>query len=204
MRRYGLILAGGQGERLRHVRKADLRIGGIRLIERVAARFSALETPILVSIAQEQHLALDGAIPLPDALPTRSGPMAGIYAALDYLGEEVDEQSVLIVAAVDTPFLPENYVARLTEPLAAGHTAAFARWNGTDYPTNAAFRIAEVRNHLRALPMDSRPNGPKSLLAALGAAPVEWSDSSGENPFANCNTLEELIFLGRRARDAAK
>ena len=69
-----MILAGGKGERLGGVVKANLRVGGVRLIDRVAAALADVKGPILVA-----HGGLDRdliALP-PGAVPTRRAGVTG-------------------------------------------------------------------------------------------------------------------------------
>lgn len=176
---YGVILAGGQGSRLGHVRKAELRLGGMRLRDRVAARL-------------RKHV---GAI-LPDVpdLPGVSGPLGGIVSAVRHLAKTASADDILISVAVDTPFLPTDYVPRLGAAL--DHApAAYVAWADNFYPTNAAFRFGAIADlPERAAEMGS----PRRLLQGLGAIPVTWDES--DDPFANLNTLADLIALSRRTQ----
>nr|WP_282567953.1 molybdenum cofactor guanylyltransferase [Devosia oryzisoli] len=184
-----MILAGGAGERLGGVRKAELRVGGKRLVDRVAGRLAA-HAEVLLAV---RHPA-----PRAPALSTINdnlafgGPMAGIAAALEVLSDRPDDDIVLTVA-VDTPFLPADYGARLLVPLfQSSSEAAAAGWRDQWYPTNAAYRLGALRRR----PL---PDRPRRLLEALGAASVAW-DEQPRNPFANLNTVDDLIDLQRQAQ----
>ncbi|MFN4211385.1 MAG: NTP transferase domain-containing protein, partial [Devosia sp.] len=45
---HAVIIAGGRGERLGGVRKADLRLGGRRLVDRVADELGPLASPLML------------------------------------------------------------------------------------------------------------------------------------------------------------
>jgi molybdenum cofactor guanylyltransferase len=176
MKIFAVVLAGGQGSRLGHVRKGDLLFGGHTLRQRVMAR-----------------LAVDEVLPeLPD-LPGLAGPLAGVAAAARHLKGFASAEDVLVSVAIDTPFLPHDYVPRLVAALGDAR-AAHSAWLGQIYPTNAAYRFGAIADLLqRAEALGS----PKRLLEALRAATVDWAEAA-EDPFANLNTLGDLVRLARR------
>ena len=190
---FGLILTGGEGSRLGGVRKADLRIGGVRLLDRVASVFEGEVTELLVASGQEGVVGPHTCIP--DESTTRMGPLAGIRAAVRYLETRAEAEDVLVSVAVDTPFLPQNYVVRLRNAAAATR-AAYAAWGENIYPTNSAWQLGALRD---ALEETSESAGPKAILRKLGATAVDWSAESATDPFSNLNTLNDLIALQRRA-----
>jgi molybdopterin-guanine dinucleotide biosynthesis protein A len=104
---------------------------------------------------------------------------------------------LLVTAAVDTPFLPEDFVSRLVSGL-AGKPAVFASWGESFYPTNAAWRIEAILD----LPDRRQDVGSlKSLLTKLGAQRVPW-DEAPLDLFANVNTPQDLTEMEERARRA--
>lgn len=193
-RTFGLILAGGEGSRLGGVRKADLRIGGVRLVQRVAEIFEGKVAELLVASGQQDQLG-DQYICIRDESAVSQGPLAGLRAAVRYLEERGRPEDVLVTAAVDTPFLPGGYVDRL-RTAAAEAGAAYAAWGNDIYPTNSAWRLAALRD---ALEDKSESIGPKAILNRVGAARVDWTAEAPIDPFANINTLADLIALQRRA-----
>ena len=193
---FGLILAGGEGSRLGGVRKADLRIGGVRLVQRVTSAFEGKVTELF--LASGQGAGSELTLPsIRDESPIPMGPLAGIRAMVRHLEGGIGHDDVLVTAAVDTPFLPQNYVERLRQA-ALESGAAYAAWGDSIYPTNSAWRLTMLRD---ALEETSESAGPKAILRTLGAAPVDWSADMAGDPFANINTLADLIALQRRATD---
>ncbi|RYE53148.1 MAG: molybdenum cofactor guanylyltransferase, partial [Hyphomicrobiales bacterium] len=190
-----VILAGGRGMRLGGVRKADLRIGGERLLNRVARTFEGHADQLLIASARLRPLDLSpGAIAIDDESDESLGPLAGLRAAVTHIGS-ADDSDLLISAAADTPFLPENYVKRLRDAVGADD-AAYAAWGEGFYPTSAAWRLPRLRAALDNVPTGA---GPKAILSLLCAAKVDWTDEASANPFANINTLADLLALQRRA-----
>ena len=191
---YVVILAGGAGARLGGVRKADLRVGGVPLLNRVAEALGQSSHPLL--IATGPGAAASGSlsgdiIAIPDAHDQHAGPVAGLCAAVAWLEREGISNGLLLSVAVDTPFLPTDYADRLCTALESSAAAA-AAWRGQVYPTNALWRLESLA---KALPEASSP---KRLLAALGAATVNWD--TPVDPFANLNTLADLMALQGRGR----
>lgn len=191
----GVILAGGAGSRLGQVRKANLRIAGNSMIERVAMRFRELEPPLIISTGGDTHSFDAFGLSVPDLDQPLAGPLAGLIAAANYFSSRVAPQTILISVAVDTPFLPADYVPRLLAEIESGAPAAFAGWKHNFYPTNAAWRLSDL-----AIAKGGKHNSPRSLLQALGASRVDWSDTHKLDPFANLNGLDDLIALAKRGR----
>lgn len=195
---HALILAGGQGSRLGDVRKAGLRIGGITLLERVARRLHNI--PILLATGPGNPPGFGLGVEIPDDSAAHEGPIAGISAALRHLAPRAAPDDLLLTLAVDTPFLPEDYATRMIATLAIGADAAYAAWGDQIYPTNAIYRLGPTQLQMRA----AQPNSPKALLRSLGAVEADWTAQAEENPFANLNTLADLVSLGRRAHGTGK
>nr|WP_314260251.1 NTP transferase domain-containing protein [uncultured Devosia sp.] len=214
---HAVIIAGGTGQRLGGVRKGDIRIGGLRLIERVAAAMGPVET-LLVAVGPTPNetripppnLPLKrgrdatgafGEIAIPDLDAPVGGPLAGLAAAVDYLARGGVTDGLLLSSSVDTPFLPDDYASVLAQALEDA-AAGYAAWGDQFYPPNALWRLSA----LQALPDKVRANAApaslKALLRMLGAVEVDWQARATENPFANLNTVGDLVSLGRRAKNA--
>lgn len=200
---YALILAGGQGSRLGLLHKDQIRINGVSLLDRMVTQFYAAGAEVLVSVEREGHLRRDDATVLPDLDLPLGGPLAGLVAAAEHLRDKAGN-GLLVTAAVDTPFLPEDFVRRLVAALDGGAQAAQAGWRDNSYPTNAIWRMSALADLPRQAREDSAPNSPKSLLASLGAIRVDWTDTHEEDPFANLNTLDDLVVLARRAHASGR
>ncbi|KQT51522.1 hypothetical protein ASG47_01085 [Devosia sp. Leaf420] len=193
---FGIILAGGSGTRLGGVRKADIRIGGKRLIDRATGVFRGRVSEIAVSApADFAGDELGDAVLIRDGERERRGPLAGLTAAARHFADRASPADILVFLAVDTPFAPDDYVDRLTQE-AEARGSALAIWGNALYPTNSAFRLSHLLSGLESVAPTA---GPKAILNLLDAQTVDWSDRCSEDPFANLNTLADLIALQRRA-----
>ena len=199
MNAHVLILAGGRGSRLGAVRKSEIRLGGQPLLARVANRLPVDQNAFLISTGPDASGPVDFGTALPDLDAPLGGPLAGIAAAAAHLRDRAPPDSVMVSIAVDTPFLPLDFVPRLLAALADGARAAQACWRGNAYPTNAAWRLADLQHLPEQAHGGAGVQSPKALLAQLNAVSVDWEATQAEDPFANLNTLADLINLSRRA-----
>ncbi|MBJ7576644.1 molybdenum cofactor guanylyltransferase [Devosia sp. MC532] len=185
---YGLILAGGMGSRLGHVRKAELRIGGERLVDRIGGVMAASTDALYVAtgIAEQPHLRLAASVP---DLEPHEGPMGGLRAFLHHI--EPSEDSIVVTTSVDSPFLPAHYVDAMRALIGTQGLAVVSVWQGQIYPTQSAWRVS-------ALKQVANQNSPKRALESLNASKLDWSAEKA-NPFANINDFSDLLAAQRRS-----
>jgi molybdopterin-guanine dinucleotide biosynthesis protein A len=196
----GLILAGGRGQRLGGVIKSELVVGGMRLLERVATGLTGC-APVLVAHGRIDPTALQlspDMIAVPDLDGDYAGPLAGLAGAVAHINSLSAPPDLLVSVAVDTPFLPADFVTRLADELAEG-PAAIAAYGGQPYPTNAIWRVARFRDLPERVRAGTAPRSLKSLCAEVGGSVIAWPHQAPGDPFANVNTPEELDVLQRRA-----
>ena len=105
----GLILAGGQGRRMGGVDKGLQNFRGKRLVDHVYERLAPQVGGIVIN-ANQNHDAYKtfGVRVVSDAIGNFAGPLAGLQAGLS-----VSRRPYLVSVPCDTPFLPEDLVARL-------------------------------------------------------------------------------------------
>jgi len=195
-----LVLAGGRGERLGGVRKAALKIGGRRLIDRAAANLAPHCAPLIVSTGRIEPVLLGlpaGATPLPDLDLPIGGPLAGILALADRLRSRDEPIDLVVSLAVDTPLVPKDFVPRLLAGL-GGAAAAYATCGENFYPTNAIWRRSALEQLADRVRRGAAPRSIRVFLQEIGAVTADWPDGDGD-PFANVNTLADLLSLERRA-----
>jgi molybdopterin-guanine dinucleotide biosynthesis protein A len=192
-----VILAGGRGERLGGAVKAELRVGGVRLLDRVLPVLAGCR-PIVVAHGPHDPAKLglpSGLEPVADLPVDYAGPLAGFAAAVAAIG---DRAELLVCAAVDTPFLPRDYVERLVAGLGDA-PAAIAIHGGQPYPTNSIWRLERFRDLPARVLGGTAPRSLKSLAAAAGATTVDWPGGTSSDPFANVNTPDDLALAEARA-----
>lgn len=191
----GVILAGGQGQRMGGQDKALLMLDGQSLLDRVVGRLGQQCSTLAVNAngdsARFDRLNLPV---LRDSAQGQPGPLAGILAAMDWAAARADERVVTV--AVDTPFVPLDLVERLAS-VPSGIAIAATAAPGEDphlQPVCALWPVA-LREDLRAcLAQGNRKV--RKWAQAHEAETVLFPDQ-GIDPFFNINTPQDL----RKAND---
>lgn len=151
----GIVLAGGASSRM-GFDKRTARLAGVPLLSIVAARLAPQVAELAVSLDRRAAAALSawptdpaiaglaaampkGATVLADAVDDREGPLAGLLAGLSWATERGADR--LVATPVDTPFLPSDLVARLSEAVGPDEVAV-ARTFGRRHPATALIPAA--------------------------------------------------------------
>lgn len=200
---HGVIFSGGQGERLGGVRKADLRLGGQRLIDRVATRLGPMASLMIATGREAAAYVLPaGAQGIADLDVPLGGPLAGLVAAVAALQREGITEGLLVTVAVDTPFLPESMASLLGAALDGGN-CAYASWQGQIYPTHAVWRLQALRQLPESVLNGAAPHSLRALQAQVAARTLDWYGLAAENPFVGVNGVSDLVSLGSRLKRGA-
>jgi len=199
----GLIFAGGEGRRLGGVRKGQLKFDGTRLVDRIVDLFAPHCDPVFVSTGRDGSMSLPvGARALPDLDLAIGGPLAGL-AALAACIDKSPQAELVVTVAVDTPLLPMDFASRLVAGLPVDAPAAYVTCGQDFYPTNAVWRRAALEELSKRVRSGKAPKSLRSFLEDLGAAGFAWPTAADGDPFANVNTVSDLIDLTRRSRGKA-
>lgn len=198
---HTVIIAGGKGERLGGVRKANLRIGGRRLVDWVEHALRPAQAPLMVATGPGAAWlqAPAGAVTIADLDAPVGGPLAGLAAAVEALQARGIGEGLLVSVAVDTPFLPADFIGVMRDGL-GNAPAAYATWSGQCYPPNAIWQIGALAGLPGQVRGGTAAHSLRALQQMLGARPIDWSHRSATDPFANLNTLDDLVTLGRIAQ----
>lgn len=200
----GVILAGGQAQRMGGGDKGLLTIAGQSLLARVIDRLAPQVAEIALNAnGDAARFEALGLPVLPDTVQGHPGPLAGVLAGLDWAHSMGADR--IVTAAADTPFFPTDLVARLqaiADPdlplaLASSKDAAGKVWR---QPTFGLWPVS-LRDDLRS-----------SLEVGLRKV-VLWTDKHGArealfetrevDPFFNVNTPEDLATAQSLAEQMA-
>ncbi|MGP1679786.1 MAG: molybdenum cofactor guanylyltransferase MobA [Burkholderiales bacterium] len=184
----GLILAGGQARRMGGVDKGLQDFRGKRLIDHVFERLAPQVGEIIIN-ANQNHVIYGafGVRVVGDAIGGFAGPLAGLHAGLS-----ASRLPYLATAPCDSPFLPEDLVARLYAGLArARANIAVAKTGNWQQPVFCLAR-RDVLDHLADF---LKAGGRKvdAWYATLRVAEVAFDDEA--DAFSNINTNDELKAL---------
>mgnify|MGYP000695845336 CR=1 FL=1 len=190
----GVILAGGQAQRMGGGDKGRLMLGGKSLLAHVIARLEPQVAGLALNANGDESRFADLGLPvISDSIEGFAGPLAGVLAGLDWAAEQ-GAQSI-VTAAADTPFFPCDLVPRLMlaadgmdAPLALSATPDSERGRNR-HPTFGLWPVA-LRDDLR----EALQDGLRKV--------VLWTDKHGAreamfpnqpfDPFFNVNTPDDL------------
>jgi molybdenum cofactor guanylyltransferase len=181
----GLVLAGGQGRRMGGVDKGLQLLQGRPLIQHVIERLRPQVGSVLINANQNlDRYAEFGCPVVPDRIAGFAGPLAGLEAGL-----HATDAPLVVTVPCDSPFLPHDLVARLSNARSAADAdVAVARTGSQPHPVFALV-CTRVRSHLA----DFLSRGERKIdhwYASLSVVEVAFDDEA--DAFANINTRAEL------------
>jgi molybdopterin-guanine dinucleotide biosynthesis protein A len=189
----GVILAGGRATRMGGGDKGLRTIGGKSILARVVERIGPQVDRLIINANGEAERFVDFDLPVvPDDLPDRPGPLAGVLAAMDYAAETTPCDRVLSVAA-DSPFPPLDLAIRLLAVMKL-HDArvSVAQSGGFAQPTTALWDIS-LRHDLRRALMDEDLRKIDRFTARYPTTHMDWPITPYD-PFFNANAPGDLTL----------
>ncbi|TBW41059.1 molybdenum cofactor guanylyltransferase [Siculibacillus lacustris] len=199
-----MILAGGLARRMGGGDKALRPLAGRPLLAHVADRLAPQVRALALSANSDPaRFAAFGLPVLADPVAGALGPLAGLAAGWIWAAGLAPPAALVATVAVDTPFLPEDLVARLAQALAAAPEAevAVAASAGRVHPVAALHRIGDVAALVAGLSDGSLRrvmswiDGRRPVIVDFPALPCD--------PFENLNTEADLARAEARIRAAA-
>jgi molybdenum cofactor guanylyltransferase len=186
----GVVLAGGQGRRMGSVDKGLVELDGRALVAHVIERLMPQVGALIINANQNApRYASFGYPVIADAFPGFAGPLAGLHA-----GMTAATTSFIMTSPCDSPFLPDDLVARLAAAFeSTAIDLAVARTFEQPHPVFSLVKRA-VLPHLEAF---LRDGGRKidAWYASLRIAEVQFDDEA--DAFRNINTAAELAANAR-------
>ena len=191
----GLILAGGRATRMGGRDKAEIELAGQTLLARTIARARPQVGRLLLNANRDPGQFTRYGLPvLADTIGDHWGPLAGILAGLDHLRETWPQIAWMASFPTDSPFFPEDLVARLAEAL-TGHEIAMAASRGRPEPVFALWPVA-IAGELRGA-LSNGVRKVEDFAKAYRLATVEFPSDA----FFNINAPEDLQQAARRLPD---
>ena len=179
----GIVLAGGLGRRMGGVDKGLQLLHERPMIAHVLARLEPQVDDVVINANQNlERYAAFGHRVVPDEIGGFAGPLAGLHAGLGAV-----THPIAVTVPCDSPFLPEDLVARLHAEL-GGNDLAVAKTGEQPHPVFALVRRAVAANLETFLKSGGRKID--AWYASLKVVEVLFDDEA--DAFRNINTLEEL------------
>ena len=198
MKPFGLILAGGAARRIGGGDKTRFEIGGRTILDRILDRLAAQCDGVAISAPDGAQWPLPPELVLPDSIPDRPGPLAGVLAGLSFLEHRGKPEQLLLTVPGDAPFLPADLAERLSRARETADSAtAVAASNGRLHHVTALWPQAQ-RSRLEAYVAEGR-RSVGGFHDLVGTAAAVWP-AVPLDPFFNVNTPADLTRADHLAR----
>ena len=170
--------------------KAELSFGAQTLFERTAERLGpqCCELAVCVRSAGSAPAGWPEIVDAP--AEGDGGPLLGVLSALRWAAAEKPESPVLI-SPVDTPFLPLDLVARLSQAMAEKGTKSAVAVSGDRVHGLTALFAPTALAEAEALVEEGGERMLQAFHLSLGSTPVRF-DTAERDPFFNINRPEDL------------
>jgi molybdopterin-guanine dinucleotide biosynthesis protein A len=202
MRVGGIILCGGQSKRMGRP-KAWLPFGAETMLARLTRILGQGVAPIVVVGARGQALPrLPSAVVRVEDEQVARGPLQGLHAGLEALGDQVD---AAFVSGCDAPFLRSALIQRLVDlmgdaSICVPHTGGFHHALAAVYRVEVAVTVQQLleANNLQVSLLFDRV--PTRIVEANELVDIDPTLQS----LRNCNTLEEYERALREIESAIR
>jgi molybdenum cofactor guanylyltransferase len=193
---FGVLLAGGRGQRMGGGDKFLQPLGGRPLLARVIERAAPQVLGMVISVNGDVGRFAAFALPVAaDVVEGFAGPLAGILTGLEWAQAHAPHCALVASFATDTPFVPEDLVARLLAAVAHDQAEiGCACSGGRSHPVFGLWPVALAPALRQALAegirkVDAWTAGYRVADAVFPNKPFD--------PFFNVNTPEDLEEAGR-------
>jgi len=190
----GVVLAGGRSQRMGRD-KAGVMLGAESLLHHVLDRLS----PQVFSVAVNADATAENVPAIPDRIPGKAGPMAGIHAAMTYAAGFPAVTHVVTVS-VDCPFFPADLVARLAAAVERPSQIAIASSEGRSHPVFGLWPVTLAADLEAWIATDQKRRVRDFLLrhdVTEVSFPLHPTRASLLDPFFNINTPDDLVEAER-------
>ena len=192
----GVVLAGGRSSRMGRD-KASVPLSGRTLLERVVEQLEPQVSTLAINADATpencRHLFI------PDIVPGKAGPMAGIHAAMAY-GATLGGVTHVVTVSVDSPFFPSDLVDWLAATIDAPGKIAIAASEGRSHPVFGLWPV-ELADDLEAWIATDKKRRVRDFLLRHDvtevAFPLRPTRASLLDPFFNVNTPDDLAEAER-------
>lgn len=188
----GLILAGGRATRMSGRNKAEIELAGKTLLARAIGRAKPQVGRLLLNANRDPAIFGRYGLPvLKDTIGDHWGPLAGILAGLEHLAANWPQIKWMASFPTDSPFFPEDLVARLAQAV-EGQDMAMATGHGRPEPVFSLWPV-HLAGELRAA-LSGGIRKVEDFARRYRLAMVDWPADS----FFNINTPDDLQQAARR------
>lgn len=193
----GVLLAGGQSARMGGGDKCLLRLGGKTLLAHAIARAAPQVGTLILNANGAAARFVEYGLPVvADSVDGFAGPLAGILSALEYAHTHYPACTHVISFATDTPFFPDDLVARLFNATwERNMPLASAASGGRSHPVFGLWPVM-LAGDLRRAMLDENIRKVDVWTGRHGTAVADYPVLPFD-PFLNINRPEDLAQAER-------
>ncbi|ENN89265.1 molybdopterin-guanine dinucleotide biosynthesis protein A [Rhizobium freirei PRF 81] len=190
-----VLLAGGRSSRM-GANKAFATLGDQSLFARIVARIAKRQAKPVALNADADWPDAKGLTLVPDSIPGKLGPLAGVLAAMQYAAQRHPQASHVATVPIDSPFFPEDLLARMAEAIHTSDEIAIAASFDRDHPVFGLWPVSAAGDLETWIVTDPKRRV-RDFLARHKVRRVEFpavQTSIGPlDPFFNVNTPDDLV-----------
>lgn len=188
----GILLAGGQSRRMGGGDKSLRLLGGRTILERILTVARPQVGPLVLNAnGDPARFAAFGLPIVPDSVDGYAGPLAGILTGLEWAASQSPAVEWVASFPTDTPFLPDDLVARLAAAVERQDAdLACVRSGGQDHRVVGLWPV-RLAGELRRALVDEGIRKVESWTGRYRLAAVEFP-TDPVDPFFNANRPEEM------------
>ncbi len=181
----GVIIAGGKSRRMGSRNKLFMSLGDKLIIEHVIDKIRPQVDALYLNCNDRKMVSFVDVEVVPDYIEGKQniGPIGGLYTALK-LAKSIGFSQVLTTPG-DTPFLPDNFVHKLSRKLQ--NDVAVATSHGRQHPIAAIWKTETIDIVQNAI--EANTYKMHRLLDQLNVTQVIWDNDP--DPFLNINSEED-------------
>ena len=200
---FGIILAGGLARRMGGGDKPLIEVAGQSILAHVVARLAPQCAGLALNAnGDPARFAHFGVQVIADGVEGFAGPLAGVLAGLDHVAATRPEVGLVLSVPADTPFIPRDLAARLSQALSdTGAAIAVAASGGRVHHAVALWPVA-LRSALRRTIVEDGERAVSAFIARFSSVVVEWPVEPYD-PFFNVNRPEDVKKASEIATCAA-
>jgi molybdenum cofactor guanylyltransferase len=193
----GIVLAGGQSRRMGGGDKALKPLGGKPMLRHVIGRIAPQVEGLAINAnGDPARLAAFGLPVIADTIDGFAGPLAGVLAGMAWAAARERPASHIVTVASDTPFFPDDLVARFLDAAGGVPTRIIlAASGGNRHPVFGLWPVA-LKDDLAKWMAGTETYKVLAWVALhdWAACPFPLRSVGGRivDPFFNANTPEEF------------
>jgi len=190
-----VLLAGGRSSRM-GVNKAFVLLGGESLLARISTRITQRQRKPVALNADPDWPDTLGLTLVPDGIPGKLGPLAGVLTAMQDTALRYPQVSHVATVPIDSPFFPLDLIARLADAIQGRDDIAIATSFDRDHPTFGLWPVSATAD-LETWIVSDPKRRVRDFLARHDVRTVKFpaveTTIGPLDPFFNVNTPTDLI-----------